>query len=174
MRQCWGPGAGNAKCYLSGIVGSPAWHCVIGDEPGARGAQHQRQKAPSCSWVTVRQRSSALIAEGWWLSWTFVLHEKQPTHTDLGSRGKPGTKWRGEQMRIRNFWLAGGNGFFEEGPKLKETQPALSCFLLSNLLLATEVWANVITLFSPPCTKLSYLVDSKMNDEQSQETRNLS
>lgn len=48
-------------------------------------------------------------------------------HTDLGGRGKPETKWRGEQMRIRNSWQAGSKGFPEEGPKLKETQPALTC-----------------------------------------------
>lgn len=70
------------------------------------------------------------------------------------------SRWGWEILTGRRQWV------FWRRTKIEgdSTSLNLSCFLLSNLLLATGVWANVITSFSPPCTKLSYLVDSKMND----------
>lgn len=96
---------------------------------GKRSQVRKGRRASSHFWVRLRQRSSALITEGQ-LAAAGAEHSsfmRSSPHSDLGGRGKPETTWRGEQIRSRNIHLVGRRGFPEEGPKLRETQLALTC-----------------------------------------------
>lgn len=100
---------------------------------GKRSQAPRVEGPPAISESRVRQRSSALIAEGQ-LAAAGAEHlsfRRSSPHTDLSGREKPGTTWRGEQTRSRNIFLAGRKGFPEEGSKLRETQLALTCHVSS-------------------------------------------
>lgn len=105
--QCWGSGAGNAKLFKWNTWQLSMAQC---DGRWTRGKRHQALGAEGTPAISesVRQRSSALIVEGW-LAAAGAEHlsfMRSSPHTDLSGRENLETTWRGEQTRSRNTCLS--------------------------------------------------------------------